>query len=123
MMLREPYGISELGLGKIFPENLLVAKEIIEDLERLKKSALQAGFSLKVESAFRSFEKQLSIWNRKAFGELPLLDKNGEVIQKLPENETEMMYCILFCFKIIFFDFSNSSISSLIKKIEKYTWI
>jgi LAS superfamily LD-carboxypeptidase LdcB len=96
MMLREPYGISELGLERIFPENLLVAKEIIEDLERLKKSALQAGFSLKVESAFRSFEKQLSIWNRKAFGELPLLDKNGEVIQKLPENETEMMYCILF---------------------------
>jgi len=61
----------------------------------LQERAGSEGFALKIESGWRSFDKQLSIWNRKACGELPLLDPTGKKIDALQLNPTERMWAIL----------------------------
>ncbi|MBK7832893.1 MAG: M15 family metallopeptidase [Gemmatimonadetes bacterium] len=43
----------------------------------LRDAALDAGFALHPLSGFRSFDRQLSIWNRKVRGELAVLDSEG----------------------------------------------
>jgi LAS superfamily LD-carboxypeptidase LdcB len=43
-------------------------------LESLQNRAARAGFKLEVASGFRSFERQLAIWNEKARGERPVHD-------------------------------------------------
>ena len=47
---------------------------------RLQQSALVAGFDLAVASSFRSFDRQLLIWNEKATGKRPLYDERGELL-------------------------------------------
>ncbi|MDR1759220.1 MAG: M15 family metallopeptidase [Fibrobacter sp.] len=89
-----PYGIGNKGLTTILPENFIVRETTAEPLKNLRSAALQAGFSIQIESAYRSFERQLSIWNRKAAGELPLLDAAGN-LRARPQNEKEMVEAIL----------------------------
>ena len=43
-----------------------IHRQIIEPLLDLQQAASKAGFDLKICSAFRSFERQLIIWNGKA---------------------------------------------------------
>jgi LAS superfamily LD-carboxypeptidase LdcB len=72
-----------------------VDRELVPyDLARLAALLEGNGFRLRLESAYRPFEKQLSIWNRKAAGELPLLDEFGKPMQR-PSDEEELMYAIL----------------------------
>jgi LAS superfamily LD-carboxypeptidase LdcB len=61
----------------------------------LRDEARRAGFDLEILSGFRSFERQLSIWNRKATGELPVLDSQAEplVIHRL--SEEDLVFAIL----------------------------
>ena len=94
--LPNPYGISSVGLENFLPENVSVASIIIPDLIKLKECAKKAGFNLHIESAYRSFDKQLSIWNRKASGELPLLDKTGKKINTPIADPETLMQTILF---------------------------
>lgn len=46
-------------------------------LKRLRKRANKAGFDLRVASGYRSYERQLSIFNAKARGERPIVDDAG----------------------------------------------
>ncbi len=66
-----------------------------ESFQRLQEKALQQGFHLKIESGWRPFERQLSIWNRKARGELTLLDAHGKPINALALSPLERMWAIL----------------------------
>lgn len=87
-----PYGLGEPPL--VCVEGYNVHSGISEDLRKLKEYAGANGFSLRIESAYRSFERQLSIWNRKASGELPLLSAEG-VRMEVPKDEEELLYAIL----------------------------
>ena len=49
-------------------DGYVVDRQIIENLDKLKSTFAKAGFALRIESAYRPFERQLSIWNRKARG-------------------------------------------------------
>ncbi len=69
-------------------------KEILPLYNKLKESLARDGFRLRLESAFRPFERQLSIWNRKAAGELKLLDAAGNPMER-PRDEESLMYAIL----------------------------
>lgn len=99
MLYPNPYGIVDENLEKALsiakPENLQVATAMLADLQRLREAARKAGFELKLESAYRSYERQLSIWNRKARGELTLRDASGEPFTTLPADEESMMFAIL----------------------------
>ncbi len=92
---KDPYGKNTEELKKVFPEEIWLHGEILPDLEKLRDAAAEAGFLLRIESGFRSFERQLSIWNRKAEGELPLLNERGTLFEEAPFNEKELMYRIL----------------------------
>ena len=88
-----PYGLGTPDLVE-FQDGYFVCKDVCEDLSHLDALLKENGFRLRLESAYRPFEKQLSIWNRKARGELALLDEFGKPMQR-PQDEEELMYAIL----------------------------
>ncbi|WP_407444626.1 M15 family metallopeptidase [Fibrobacter sp.] len=88
-----PYGMQNENLVEV-QNGYLVDSSIVPFLNKLTESAKNSGFELRIESAYRPFEKQLSIWNRKARGELPLLSATGEPME-VPKDEKELTYAIL----------------------------
>ena len=75
-------------------DGYIVDKGILGDFNKLKESFAREGFVLRIESAYRPFERQLSIWNRKASGELKLLSAEGLPMER-PADEEQLMYAIL----------------------------
>ncbi len=61
----------------------------------LKDEARRAGYDLEIFSGFRGFERQLSIWNRKATGKLEVLDSDAVPLDIAQLNEKEMVFAIL----------------------------
>lgn len=88
-----PYGLGTPDLVE-FQKGYFVHKDIVADLECLCSLARDCGFSLRLESAYRPFERQLSIWNRKAREELALLDEFGRPMER-PQDEEKLMFAIL----------------------------
>ena len=88
--LSDEHVILEPVSGQLMHPEALVA------FDRLRADARAAGFDPLVVSGFRSFERQRTIWNRKALGERPLLDSRGEreldIAQLSPE---EVVFAIL----------------------------
>lgn len=69
--------------------------EVITELLQLKSGAQAAGFDLRVASSYRSFERQLLIWNNKATGLRPVLDDRGLPLDITRLNERDLVYTIL----------------------------
>lgn len=69
--------------------------DLKQPLQKLKDRALKAGFELCVASGYRSFDRQLAIWNNKALGRRPVLDSFGEVIDVASLSDTELMMAML----------------------------
>ena len=61
----------------------------------MQAAAAEAGFSLMPASSFRSFERQLAIWNGKFEGKRPLLDANSQPLDTLALSEPERINAIL----------------------------
>ncbi|MBU0537054.1 MAG: M15 family metallopeptidase [Gammaproteobacteria bacterium] len=76
-------------------DGVAVHQDIIAPLTLLKSAAAKAGFDLRVVSGFRSFERQLAIWNAKATGERVLLDDTGQVLEWAALSESELIAAIL----------------------------
>lgn len=57
-----------------------VHRQVLDPLHFLAQRAASAGFILKVASSYRSFERQLLIWNNKARGLRPVLNDAGDAI-------------------------------------------
>ena len=72
-----------------------VHQGVVEPFRSLRRDARTAGFDLKILSGFRSFEHQLSIWNRKASGKLPVLDSDAEPLEVEALSEQELVFAIL----------------------------
>jgi len=69
--------------------------EVAHALRSLATSAQLAGFELKVASSYRSFERQLLIWNAKALGSRPVLDDASQPVAMDTLNDTEKVFAIL----------------------------
>jgi LAS superfamily LD-carboxypeptidase LdcB len=54
-----------------------------------------AGFDMRVASGFRSFDRQLLIWNNKAYGLRPVLDHSGQIISLAELSDDEKVFAIL----------------------------
>jgi len=76
-------------------KEFLVHPDVSEDLLSLKTAADSAGFNLNIASGFRSFERQLSIWNRKMSGEMMLLDENSKPLNTEDLSEQQKVISIL----------------------------
>lgn len=62
-----------------------IHKQVLNPFFDLQAAAQNAGFELKICSAYRSFDRQLQIWNGKLSGMRPVMDPFGKPIniQKL----------------------------------------
>ena len=61
----------------------------------LKDAAATRGFDFTILSAFRPFDRQLSIWNRKVTGELAVLDSSGAPLDVATLSPRELAFAIL----------------------------
>ena len=85
---RQLTGAEESHLVALEGKHRLQA-EVAEAFLRLQRDAAAAGFELAIASSFRSFERQLAIWNGKASGQRPVHDDRGDpvALQALPPWE------------------------------------
>lgn len=73
----------------------LLHKELLAPLAQLQEAAAREGITLTVASGFRSFERQLAIWNAKARGERPVLDDQGQPLDLARLTQREIVFAIL----------------------------
>lgn len=72
-----------------------VHHEVKCDLNGLIQSAKQAGFKIFIASGFRSFERQLTIWNSKMSGLRPILDQYSQPMDPASLTEHGKVMAIL----------------------------
>ncbi len=68
---------------------------VVGDFLALRDAALQDGFDLRVYSAFREFDRQRAIWNRKVTGAFPVLDSAARPIDIATLSPRELVHAIL----------------------------
>ena len=72
-----------------------VHQDVVEPYRDLMRDARAAGFDLQILSGYRSFEQQLSIWNRKVSGKLAVLDSDAVPLDVEALSEPELVFAIL----------------------------
>lgn len=76
-------------------DKLGIHTEMLSAWHALQNAAEQDGFSLKIASGFRDFNRQLSIWNRKFSGELATKDEQNNIINFESLTDDEKVDAIL----------------------------
>jgi LAS superfamily LD-carboxypeptidase LdcB len=89
------FGFSDQHLVSFSEPDVKVHPQLIPALSALTQKAANAGFDMRIASGFRSFERQLLIWNRKASGVRPVLDKFGQPIDLNSLKEYQQVFAIL----------------------------
>lgn len=91
-------GISEAHLCGRLESRFIgvpVHRDVVAPFFRLRNAAAREGFDLVVLSGFRSFESQLSIWNRKVRGERAVLDSDAKPIDISRMSDRDLVFAIL----------------------------
>lgn len=57
-----------------------IHKRIVSDFTKMQQAAFTDGIEIDIASGFRSFDRQLSIFNRKLTGKLPVYDQNQQQV-------------------------------------------
>ncbi len=70
-------------------------REAVKPFRALRTAAAKQGLDVMPFSAFRDFQQQVEIWNRKFRGERPLYDRDGNVRDHAALNEEQMVEAIL----------------------------
>lgn len=70
-------------------------RDVVEPFLALREAGREHGFELAVDSGFRGFDRQLSIWNRKVRGELKVLDSDAVPLDIATLTERELVLAIL----------------------------
>ena len=73
----------------------LLHTAIVDDWLAMRAAAATAGFDLAIASSYRSFARQLTIWNDKATGHRPLYDDEGELIEVAALDDRSLIKAIL----------------------------
>ena len=76
-------------------QGIAVHRDVVEPLQAMRNEAKKAGFNLSIASAFRDFTRQLSIFNRKAQGQLAVRDSQNQVIDIDQLSKTDLLWAIL----------------------------
>ena len=76
-------------------DGYLLHADVVSDWAALQRDAAQAGFDLAIASAYRSFSRQLLIWNEKATGVRPVFDDKGQLLSVEQMTETDVVFAIL----------------------------
>lgn len=78
-----------------FNNGIGLHKEVFEPFITMQKAAAIDGIDLKIASGFRSFERQLSIFNRKLKGQTPVRDFDNNVVDITRLNAQDKLKHIL----------------------------
>ncbi|MDC0611077.1 M15 family metallopeptidase [Vibrio sp.] len=68
---------------------------VISDIKALIKAANEAGFNLHIASGFRSFDRQLSIWNGKFSGARTVLDTESQPLDTSLLSDDAKVHAIM----------------------------
>lgn len=90
----EIMGLSDKHLVAVGNEHFL-HNEIADAFFIMQKEAAIAGVDMQICSSFRSFDKQLSIWNRKWAGDLPLYTLDNKLLNANSLSEQEKIHAIM----------------------------
>ncbi|MGB3609546.1 MAG: M15 family metallopeptidase [Cellvibrio sp.] len=88
-------GIENHKLTDIPQLHCRLHRAVVKPLLALRDAAHAAGFDLRVASSYRSFDRQLHIWNAKVRGERPVLDDRGLPFDISDLSERELVFAIL----------------------------
>jgi len=70
-------------------------RDAVKPFRALRAAAAKQGLNLMPFSAFRDFQQQVEIWNRKFRGERPLYDRDGNARDHAVLNEEQLVEAIL----------------------------
>jgi LAS superfamily LD-carboxypeptidase LdcB len=87
-------GVSDAHICAVDERHFLQA-EVRDAFSQMQNNAREQGLDLKICSSFRSFDKQLSIWNRKWLGELPLYTLSGDSLTAEQLSPEEKIHAIM----------------------------
>ncbi|CCQ12155.1 FIG009095: D,D-carboxypeptidase family protein [Pseudoalteromonas luteoviolacea B = ATCC 29581] len=76
-------------------DNTLIHHDCLNMITTLKQKADAAGFDLGVASGYRSFDRQLLIWNSKFKGERPVFERDGSLVDMNRLDELEKITHIM----------------------------
>ena len=94
MDIKQLLGQSDTHLCEVFPGYFL-HEQVLEPYLELVELAAKSGLALRLASAYRSFDRQLDIWNAKACGQRPVLDDAGCAIALTDLSELDKVYALL----------------------------
>lgn len=89
------FGLTDTHLASYLTPSIKIHPQVLEPLRLLVAKAELVGFDMQVASAFRSFERQLLIWNNKAEGLRPVLDETGQALDINALTDDEKVFAIL----------------------------
>lgn len=89
------FGLNDQHLVSFSESTAKVHPQLIPALSALTQKAANAGFDMRIASGFRSFERQLLIWNSKASGVRSVLDQFGQPIDISSLKEYQQVFAIL----------------------------
>lgn len=89
------FGRSEAHLAPLGPTKIPLHHEVITPFQKLQAAAHKEGFDLQIASGFRSYDRQLAIWNRKATGQQPLLDAQSQPLDLSRLTPSSIVHAIL----------------------------
>lgn len=91
--LKQLLGFDESDL--ILVERSMLHRDCVPFWQLLYEATAEAGFDVRIASAYRSFDRQLKIWNEKVQGLRPILDQNEQVIDVRQLSKSEIVNAIL----------------------------
>ena len=76
-------------------EHIGIHHQMLKPLNLMQAAAQQDDIDITIASGFRHFERQLSIWNRKVTGQLPVNDLNNQAVDLTKLTSFEQLKAIL----------------------------
>lgn len=91
---RQALGLDDRHL-MVVEGNCKIHPAVKPALDVLSQACGQSGCHLSIASGYRSFERQLAIFNAKACGEREVVDDQGQVVDMRRLSEREQLFAIL----------------------------
>ena len=84
-----------VSVGAHNQQSMLIHELVLDPFCRLRADAEKQGFDLCICSGFRSYERQLAIWNGKLSGNRPVYDQSGNLLKLNQLNDWEKVQAVL----------------------------
>ena len=91
---QQALGIDSSHLIPVGPQHLLLP-EAASAFVHMQAAAAKDNIDIQICSSFRSFERQLAIWNKKWRAELPLYTLTGDTLNALQLDDIERINAIM----------------------------